>query len=648
MPPATLDSDRGTPRPLPGRRKFGRLLATCLLLGSGLVGKAAAESAAPTPLPEKIDVVVYGATPAGIAAAIEAARLEANVLLVEPTVRIGGLTTNGLSHTDFRTFEGLTGHFHEFRKRVRRHYAETYGEDSPQVKDCWDGTQAEPGVNLLVYKAMLAEQPKIRVVVQRRLTAATAGPARTNWGKIVTSATFVDPQGAAATVQARVFIDASYEGDLAAAAGAPFRLGRESKSEYGEPDAPEVADDAVMGCNFRLILTQVPENRVPVPKPEGYDRNDYLTILPWLREGKLKSVFVPQTGGVYKAHLPPLPNGKHDINDVSNGLVRLSLPNLAPKWCPADDAGRKALFAAHVRHNVGLLHFLQNDEEVPEKYRNEARTWGLCKDEFTENGHLPVQLYVREGRRIVGEAVFTERDVEHAPGDARGVFKPGAIAIGDYGPNSHGTGHEGPTFGGKHFGEFYRKCPPYQLPFDILVPKGYDNLLVPTACSASHCGYCAVRLEPIWSSLGQAAGAAAGMSVDLHAPAARIPIGTLRKHLHARGAATIYVSDVPPEAVEFRAVQWWGSLGGLHGLEPAPAEPGTRGKPIKSQYFEAFPGHAAQLDRPLDAPLRTRWTALAVANGISADALTGAATRGDFLKAAFAESEKPIKPPAKP
>lgn len=646
MPFATFGSNRGTSG---SRRRWGVGPLVALLLLAGWVGgTSAAEPAPQEPLPEKVDVVIYGATPGGIAAAIEAARLDARVLLIEPTSRIGGMVTNGLSHTDFRTFEALTGHFHEFRKRVMRHYSETYGADSPQFRDCFGGTQAEPGVNLLVYKAMLAEQPKIRVVTLRRLTKATTGPAPTNWGKIVTSATFVDPQGTTATVQARVYIDASYEGDLAAAASAPFRLGRESKGEYGEPDAPETADGAVMGCNFRLTLTQVPENRVPAPKPEGYDRNDYLTILPWLQEGKLKSVFVPQSGGVYKAHIPPLPNAKHDINDVSNGLVRLSLPNLAPKWCPADDTGRKALFAEHVRHNVGLLHFLQNDEAVPEKYRTEARTWGFCKDEFVENNHLPVQLYIREGRRIVGEAVFTERDVEYAPGDARAVFKAGSIAVGDYGPNSHGTGHEGPTFGGKHFGEFYRRCPPYQLTFDILVPKGYDNLLVPVACSASHCGFCAVRLEPIWASLGQAAGTAAGISVAVNAPAARVPIGWVRKHLHGRGSATIHVTDVPPEAAEFAAVQWWGSLGGLHGLEPTPAVVGARGKPIVSQYFEAFPGHAVQLDKPLDDALRTRWTALAVGKGISADALTGTATRGDFLKKAFAESEKPIRAPAKP
>ena len=579
-------------------------------------------------------VLIYGATPGGIAAAVAAAKDGQSVVLVEPTTRIGGLVTSGLSHTDFRTFEGLSGSYRDFAQRVDAHYAKAYGKDSPQARDCFRGTFGEPKVNLAVFAAMLAEQPRVTVRQDLALAAMTmSGKSR------IASATFAAADGAKVTLSARVFIDASYEGDLMAKAGVPWRAGREGRAEFGESLAPLQGDQQLQAYNFRFCLTKRATNRVALVAPPGYQRGDFLPVLALCESGKIKKVFAYgfEQGGMMKAQIPPLPNGKYDINDVSGGLVRLSLPGKNLAWPAGDAAARAAIYAEHLRDNAGLLYFLQNDDDVPAKFRDEAREWGWCRDEFTDSGHLPPQLYVREARRMQGVHLYTQRDSEHAPGDARAVLQRDAIAMGDYGNNCHGTAHEGPRFGGKHSGEFYNPVPPYQLPYGVLLPREVDNLLVPVAASSSHVGFCALRLEPIWMSLGQAAGHAAALAVKQNLAVQKVSVPALQRRLHEDNSATIYVSDVPPGHPDFAAVQWWGAHGGLHGLAPMPAKSGLRGKNINGQYFEAFPGHAAELDKLLDASLAARWLALAKELGVAAEKLppaTASLTRGEFIRAA--------------
>ncbi|MCA9163320.1 MAG: FAD-dependent oxidoreductase, partial [Planctomycetales bacterium] len=214
-----------------------------------------------------------------------------------------------------------------------------------------------------------------------------------------------------------------------------------------------------------------------------------------------------------------------------------------------------------------------------------------------------------------------------------------AIAMADYGNNCHGTKHEGPRFGGRHTGEFYNPVPPYQIPYGVLTPrrKDMENLLVPVAASSSHVGFCALRLEPIWMSLGQAAGHAAAVAVDADIAVQAVSLPELQSRLHHDRSATIYVSDVAPSSPDFVAVQWWGTLGGLHGLHPMPKKPGQRGERLHGQYYEANPGHAVELDRALEPATAQRWRALARQFGLGLDRLPdadGKTTRGDFIRAA--------------
>ena len=243
---------------------------------------------------------------------------------------------------------------------------------------------------------------------------------------------------------------------------------------------------------------------------------------------------------------------------------------------------------------------------------------------------------------MVGLHVYTESDTQYAPDDARARLHRDSVAVGEYSHNCHGTGHEGPRIGGRHTGEFYKAVAPYQIPYGVLVPQRLKNLIVPTACSASHVGFCAIRLEPIWMSLGGAAGQAAHLALDGNVPVQQVDVERLQRLIWARGGATIHVSDVPPSHPDFVAVQWWGRGGGLHGIEPAAAEAGTRGKHIISQYFEAFPGHEAGLEKPLDAALVERWDRLARKLKLPAGVLPtpdGSVTRGDWIRAAFASMD---------
>lgn len=574
------------------------------------------------------EIVVYGATPAGIAAALAAAENDRRVLLIEPTRRIGGMTTHGLSHSDFHSFESLNGPFLQFSRRVQKHYESVYGKDSDQVRDCWRGTHGEPSVNLLVMNQMIAEKPQITLLTQHRLVEVVVQD------DTITTLHFSRPQAGRITVHPRLVIDASYEGDLLAAAGVPYRVGREAKAEYNESLAPETADRELQGYNFRLCMTQEPQNRVSIPVPSDYDRGNYAALVPLIEKDQFRSAFgYPGRPFVLKAHLPILPNAKHDINDVSKGLVRLSMPGRNQNYPEGNQETRRRIEQEHLDWQLGLIHFVQTDRAVPEAFRKEAATWGLCRDEFADTNHIPPQIYVREARRMVGLRIYTEADTDYAPNDARARLHRDAIAVGEYSHNCHGTSHQGPMIGGRHDGEFYKGVAPYQIPYGVIAPAQLHNLLVPTACSASHVGFCAIRLEPIWMSLGGAAGHAAAMAIHDGIPVQQIDVTVLQKQIWSHGGATIHVSDVPPDHPDFTAVQWWGALGGLHGLEPAPAKPGTRGQHIVSQYFEAFPGHAVQLDQPLDPQLKERWNTLAKEHNLPET--NDSTTRGQWIRQAF-------------
>jgi hypothetical protein len=528
------------------------------------------------------EVVVVGGTPAGIAASVAAARLGHQVALVEPQDHIGGILANGLTNADIHNTRAVGGLCYEFTRRVLRYYRTfdgTTGNDSPNVKLCHDGYWFEASVAERLFHEMIDEQQgRITLLLEHRLQAAKLD------GKRLT-AVVVEHGGKPKTLHAGVFIDATYEGDLAALARVPYRVGRESRQEYGEPHAGVIyarfgttqplpgstgeADRAIQAYCFRFHMTDDPANRVPVSRPDGYDRNDYRAVLADIQSGR-----VTQLRQVIQFYA--MPNRRYEINSdhphPDTGVPSESL-DLAEEnwgWPEADAVARQRLYQRHLTHNVGLIWFLQTDPAVPATIRDEAGRFGWCRDEWPGNHHLPRQVYVREGWRILGEYVLTERDGDLDPGTGRTRLQPTSIAIAEFHFDSHGCPRFDPAHPGVREGYIYIPHRPMQIPYGVVVPRQIDGLLVPVACSASHVAYSALRMEPVFLALGEACGVAAHLALRDGQALRSIPVAELQHLLVDRGAVITHYDDLPFDHPAFAAFQWLGARGLNPGYQAHP------------------------------------------------------------------------------
>lgn len=535
------------------------------------------------------EVVVVGGTPGGIMAAVAAARLGRNVVLLERTAHVGGLPANGLGATDIATRGATGGLFAEFVGRVRAHYVQTYGENSPQVKDCDDGYHFEPRVAEKIFQDLLAEHPRVTVLLHRQFEALPAN-VKLEEQRLTQIEVTNRESGATESFRGRVFIDATYEGDLAAAAGAPYRLGREGFSEHQEPRAGRLymewrgiigtgstglADNAVQSYNYRLALTRVPANRVAIAKPPTYSRDEYVSLIDDLR---LNRVPAPKDAprreiafdGVGRlVNMVTLPNGKTDANNQHAAFLSTDLPEENWPW-PTSEWQWRDRFAARLRdYTLGLLWFAQNDPALPEDFRRRAAEWGLAKDEYTDNGHFPRQVYVREGRRIMGEHLFTAHDAIPVNNQARPPLHASSITASHYALDSHAVRKREAER--VHLdGFFSHPSKPYTVPYGVIVPLKVEGLLVPVPASATHIGFSTLRMEPCWMALGQAAGVAAGLSIEKKVPVRKVAPGDLQATLLQQKAVLIYYSDVPATHPHFVAVQHFGLRGWLPDWQARP------------------------------------------------------------------------------
>jgi len=434
----------------------------------------------------RFDVVIYGATPGGIAAAVTLGRRGRRVALVEPTPAIGGMLSGGLGRTDYGNIHALGGPFAAFMTAVDQYYASHYPADSPNQTLKRGGLYFEPHVAREILLGWLASVPSVTLYRDCPLAGATVEGGRL-------TAVIVDDtrRRLRRTLRAEVFIDAGYEGDLAAAAGCRYRLGRESHDEYGEDHAGKLwwdvwktrtelvegtGDSHVQAYNYRLCLTREPADRQPVPRPPygSYHRETYLGLLPDIAKGRLKAL-------TDILSILPLPNGKFDANNHPQGNPSSDLIGGADAWPRATTEQRLELAQQHRDHILGLLYFLQHDPAVPESLRADAAAWGLAADEFPEEAGWPSQIYVREGRRVLGDDTLTEHDTAPAPGGERPPLKADAIAVGSYPCDSHATGGRNPDHPDWLEGFFYLSSghtKPYGIPYGILLPQGVEGLLV--------------------------------------------------------------------------------------------------------------------------------------------------------------------------
>lgn len=497
----------------------------------------------------KADIVIYGGTSSAVAAAVQGAREGKSVIIVAPEKHLGAMSSSGLGFTDSGKTATIGGVSKEFYHRIWKEYKKPetwkFGRSREKFSASGQGTKAmddnkqlmwifEPSVALKVFNDWVAEYPKNIKVVRNAWLDREKGVVKK--GKKIVSIKTLDGD----TYRGKIFIDATFEGDLLASAGCEYHVGREANSVYGEtfngvqvgvlhhnhhfrkPVDPYVVegdpksgllkyisaedpgkkgegDNKVQAYCFRMCLTDVPENRVPFPKPENYNADDYLL---WLRYYQ-----VEKRNNFLKNDR--IPNGKTDTNNQSAFSTDFIGQNY--DYPEASYERRKEIIQAHKDYQQGLLYFVSNDPRVPENVRKMMSKWGLAKDEFTDNGNWPFNLYIREARRLVGEYVMTEND-------CRGKVKtPNSIGMGSYTLDSHNIQrYVKPDGKVQNEGDIGVHCPPYKIAYGAIVPKKKDceNLFVTSACSASHIAYGSIRMEPVFMILGQSAATAAAMAID--------------------------------------------------------------------------------------------------------------------------------------
>jgi hypothetical protein len=447
----------------------------------------------------EFDVVVYGGTAGGISAAVTAAQAGRTVVLIEPSAHLGGMTSGGLGATDIGNKGVIGGFARDFYRRLGSHYAQDAAWRFQKRGDYKSGRREIVG---------------------------------------------------------RVFIDSSYEGDLMAKAGVAYHVGREANATYGEslngvqvanatkhqfkvpidpfqepgnptsgllfgihagtPGRDGAGDRRVQAYNFRMCLTDAPANRIPFPKPKNYRPENYELLRRYIE------------AGVWDAFCSniPMPNRKSDCNNC--GAFSTDFIGESYDYPEANHSRRAQIVTAHAEYQQGLMYFLANDERIPPKIRTEVSTWGLCRDEFTDNGGWPHQIYVREARRMISDVVMTQH---HCQGRETVTDSVGMAA---YTMDSHNVQRY--AEGGRVFNEGDVQVggfPPYPISYRAIVPREAEcsNLFVPVCLAASHIAYGSIRMEPVFMVLGESAALAADLALREEVSVQRVPYARLRDRL---------------------------------------------------------------------------------------------------------------------
>jgi len=541
--------------------RLGILIALVGLVGAG-------EPICSAELVRSHDVVVYGGTSAGVIAAVQAARMGKSVIIVCPDKHLGGLSSGGLGWTDTGNKEVIGGLSREFYHRIWQHYQRPEAWPWQQRSDYGNRGQGTPAVDgeertMWIFEPHAAEQ-----VFEDLVTEHAIPVHRDQWLQRPGGVNLKDRRIHSLTVlsgrtyQGRMFIDATYEGDLMAGARVSFHVGREANQVYqetwngvqkearhhqhyfkqpidpyvvpGDPDSgllPRISsqppgedgqgDHRIQAYCFRMCLSRHPQNRVPFAKPVGYDPRQYEVLARVLASG-WRDVF---------GKFDPIPNLKTDTNN--HGPFSTDNIGMNYDYPEASYQRRREIIAEHETYQKGLMYFLAHDERVPQDIRQKMAQWGLAKDEFTDNDHWPHQLYIREARRMIGQYVMTERDCS-------GRYPvPHPVGMGSYTMDSHHVQRYVTASGSvRNEGDVgVRPQKPYQIAYESLVPKRAEceNLLVPVCLSSSHIAYGSIRMEPVFMILGQSAATGACLALDARVSVQDLGYTRLRADLLADG-----------------------------------------------------------------------------------------------------------------
>lgn len=532
---------------------------------------------------EKYDIVIYGGTSSGIAAAIQSSRMGKSVVLIEPTNRIGGLTTGGLGQTDIGNKQAIGGISREFYRNIKSYYDDSSNWNWQKQADYLDSGQTrtrrnentmwtfEPSAALAVYKEMMSKE-EITLVYNERLN-------RNNGVKKIAGKIQSIQMESGKIFIGNLFIDASYEGDLMASAGVSYAYGRESNDQYGEtlngvqsnminttligmvsrnaynhnfiprvdpyvkkgdrtsgllpnivqkPGMEGEGDKKIQAYCFRMCLTDVAENRIPFRKPDAYSEIDYELLF---RNYEARTGAIKEMYSYGNSLLPwinsPMPNRKTDTNNKFGFSTDYIGRNY--EYPEASYQEREKIVAKHRNYQMGLMWTLANHPRIPKDVRDEASRWGTAKDEFESPDGWQQQLYIREARRMVSDYVMTQHNCEglHIPNDP--------IGLGAYGMDSHHVQRYVDANGFvKNEGNVEAHgFKPYPISYKSLVPKKEEceNLIVPVCLSATHIAFGSIRMEPVFMVLGQTAATAASLALDNDSSVQDVPYFKLAKTL---------------------------------------------------------------------------------------------------------------------
>ena len=510
------------------------------------------------------DVIIYGGTSAAVISAVEIARSGRSVIIVSPDDHLGGLTSSGLGFTDSGNTGTIGGLAREFYQRVWIHYNDTSAwkwQKQDEFGNRGQGTPAMDGKNktMWIFEPHVAEKvfedfiKENDIPVCRNEWLDRQSGVRIENARIISMTTLSGKE-----FRGKMFIDATYEGDLMAAAGVSYTVGREDCSQYGEewngvqagvfhhghyfktnidpyivPGDPSsgllsfiskepvnpncTGDNKIQAYCFRLCMSNHPGNRVPFPKPEGYDPTEY-ELLARIFESGWNEWF---------AKYDMIPNRKTDTNN--HGPFSLDYIGMNYDYPEASYERRMEIIEDHKRYQKGLLYFVSNDPRVPEEVKNRMKSWGLAKDEFADNDHWPYQPYIREARRMIGAYVTTEKEVL---GKTQ-VYNP--VGMGSYTLDSHNVQRYVTSEGFvQNEGDVgVKPDKPYKISFGSIIPKSGDctNILVPVCLSSSHIAFGSIRMEPVFMILGQSAAAAAIIAIDNEVDIQNVPYEQLEQKL---------------------------------------------------------------------------------------------------------------------
>ena len=517
------------------------------------------------------DLVIYGGTAGAVTAAVQAKKMGKSVIIVSPDKHLGGLSAGGLGFTDTGDKSVIGGLARDFYHRIWQHYDQPTAWRQQQKSAYGNKGQGTPAMDG-VHRTMWIFEPHVAEKVFEDLVREFQLPVvRDAW---LDRATGVKKSGARITAittlrgetyTGKMFLDATYEGDLMAAAGLDYHVGREARTQYNEelngvqtgvlhhrhhfgvlkekispyviPGDPQsgvlpristappgefgAADKKLQAYCFRICLTDDPSNRVPFAPPAGYDPTQYELLL------RIYAAGWTETFGKFD----PIPNHKTDTNN--HGPFSTDNIGMNYDYPDASYARRREIIREHETYQKGWLYFIANDPRVPAEVREKMSRWGLAKDEFTDNGHWPHQIYVREARRLIGSYVMTENELlKRRP-------TPKSVGMGSYAMDSHNVQRyitpEGYVQNEGDIGVSTKG--PYAIAYGALTPKKSqcENLLVPVCVSSSHIAYGSIRMEPVFMILGQSAATAAVLAIDQNLAVQDVPYAALRARLLADG-----------------------------------------------------------------------------------------------------------------